>query len=63
MIKLNGTEKPYCETIDKLLSENHYETKKIAVLVNGEIVKKEHWPVFALKPGDEVDAVTFVGGG
>ncbi|HPX57082.1 MAG TPA: sulfur carrier protein ThiS [Syntrophales bacterium] len=63
MIKLNGTETPYRETIGELLSENHYEMKKIAVLVNGEIVKRENWPVFVLKPGDEVDVVTFVGGG
>jgi len=63
MIKLNGTETPYRETIGKLLSKNHYEMKKIAVLVNGEIVKRENWPVFVLKPGDEVDVVTFVGGG
>ncbi len=63
MIKLNGMEKPYRETIGELLSENQYEMKKLAVLVNGEIVKKENWPVFTLKPGDEVDVVTFVGGG
>jgi len=34
-----------------------------AVLVNGEIVKKELWENLLLKDGDYVEIVSFVGGG
>ncbi len=63
MIKLNGKEKPDCKNIDTLLGEHQYNRKRVAVLVNGEIVKRDDWADFDLKPGDEVDVVTFVGGG
>lgn len=63
MIKLNGKEKPGCKNIDALLNEHQYNHKRVAVLVNGEIVKRDNWADFDLKAGDEVDVVTFVGGG
>ena len=35
----------------------------LAVVVNGEIVKKEKWESFLPAEGDEVEIVSFVGGG
>jgi sulfur carrier protein len=63
MIKLNGRDRPDCRNIDVLLEDYHFDRKRVAVLVNGEIVKRDNWADFDLKPGDEVDVVTFVGGG
>ncbi|MFA7685161.1 MAG: sulfur carrier protein ThiS [Syntrophales bacterium] len=63
MIKLNGKERPDCLNIDALLEEYGYDRKRVAVLVNGEIVRKNNWANFDLDPGDEVDVVAFVGGG
>jgi len=63
MIKLNGKDRSDCRNIDVLMEENQFDRKRVAVLVNGEIVKRDNWTDFDLKPGDEVDVVTFVGGG
>ena len=63
MIKLNGKEKPCRETLGVLLTEHQYQVGRIAVLVNGEIIKKESWATHTLKPGDAIDVVSFVGGG
>jgi len=63
MIKLNGKDRSDCRNIDVLMEENQFDRKRVAVLVNGEIVKRDNWTDFDLKPGDEVDIVTFVGGG
>ena len=63
MIKLNGEEKPCRTTLGVLLTEHQYQTGRIAVLVNGEIIKKELWAAYLLKPGDAIDVVSFVGGG
>jgi sulfur carrier protein len=63
VIKLNGAEKPYRQTLGDILAEHQYAPGRIAVLVNGEIIKKELWAAFLLKPGDAIDVVSFVGGG
>ena len=63
MIKLNGEEKPCRETLGVLLVEHHYQAGRIAVLVNGEIIKKDLWASYTLKPDDAIDVVSFVGGG
>ena len=63
MIKLNGVEKQCRKTLGVLLAEHQYTAGKIAVLVNGEIIKKELWAAYLLKPGDSIDVVSFVGGG
>jgi sulfur carrier protein len=63
MIKLNGEEKPCRSTLAVLLTEHQYQAGSIAVLVNGEIIKKGLWATHALKPGDVIDVVSFVGGG
>jgi thiamine biosynthesis protein ThiS len=35
----------------------------VAVEVNAEVVKKADYPTRALRPGDAVEIVAFVGGG
>lgn len=65
MIKVNG--ETLCGrdgiTVAELLKERGYKTVFIAVEVNGAIVKKEDYAAYALKDGDKVEVVNFVGGG
>ncbi len=65
VIKVNGEtfEGKDGITVAELLSERGYKTVFIAVEVNGAIVKKEDYGSFALKDGDKVEVVNFVGGG
>ena len=53
--------------IDKALSvylkEAGYDTSRVAVEVNGEIVPKRSFGETAMKDGDSVEVVGFVGGG
>jgi len=63
MIKLNGQEKPFQGTLELLLTEHQYQLSRVAVLVNGEIIKREFWSTYILNHGDAIDVVTFVGGG
>jgi sulfur carrier protein len=63
MIKLNGVERPERDTLGVFMADNGYAEIKIAVLVNGEIVRREEWSAYRLSTGDEVDVVSFVGGG
>lgn len=63
MIKLNGEQTPCRATLGVLLAEHQYHAGRIAVLVNGEIIKKELWDTYTLNPGDAIDVVSFVGGG
>ena len=64
-IKLNGkwVEVEDKISIKKLLEEFKILDKVMAVAVNMEIVKKENWEEFRLKEEDEIEALTFVGGG
>ena len=64
-IKLNGewVEVEDRISIKKLLEEFKILDKVMAVAVNMEIVKKENWEEFRLKEKDEIEALTFVGGG
>ncbi len=50
-------------TIRELLDELKIQTGRVAVEVNLEIVKKTDYDGFALKDGDTIEIVNFVGGG
>jgi len=53
----------FCGNILELLLSLNLNPQTCAVLVNGEIVKKEMWENFLLKDGDYIEIVSFVGGG
>lgn len=63
MIKVNDIDMNFEGSIFELIKELSLNPEVCAVIVNGNIVKKEHWKDFYLKDDDYVDIVSFVGGG
>lgn len=64
MVKINGK---YFDvngkTLTEYLSETDYDVRRIAVECNGEIVPKTQYEKIVLADGDEIEVVSFVGGG
>ena len=64
-IQLNGaamTVRPGT-TITTLLGELHIDPKRIAVERNRAVIRRNDHAVTGLEEGDEIEIVTFVGGG
>ena len=64
MVRLNGQE---CEKTgisgSDYLEQENYNVKHIVVEYNLEIIPKERYAQTILKDGDEVEIVSFMGGG
>ena len=65
MIKINGEEKEFHKEIilEKLLENNNFDTSKIAVILNEDIVPKDEYKNKVVKDEDIIEVVSFVGGG
>ena len=64
MVKINGEELNVAgKTIAEYLATTNYESKRIAVERNGEIVFKSQYGETLLQDDDSVEIVSFVGGG
>lgn len=64
MVTVNGTPVESAgKTIMEYLESADYDTKRIAVERNGEIVPKSDYGSTVLADGDTVEVVSFVGGG
>ena len=64
MVKINGEEFNIAgKTVAQYLATTNYDTKRIAVERNGEIVPKTQYEDTVLCDGDSVEVVSFVGGG
>ena len=64
MVKINGEELNIAgKTITEYLASINYDPKRIAVERNGDIVPKAKYGETILKDGDNVEVVSFVGGG
>lgn len=64
MVKINGDEKNVVgKTIAEYLTESGYDTKRVAVELNGDILPKAQYDSTVLHDGDSVEVVSFVGGG
>ena len=65
MIKINGEsiDNISGKTVAEYLTENSYDTKRVAVELNGDILPKAHYEDTTLRDGDSVEIVSFVGGG
>jgi thiamine biosynthesis protein ThiS len=64
-IMLNG-EKVTCEegvSLENLLLQMQYDKRQVAAEVNGDIIPKAEYGEHIVKPGDEIEVVTFMGGG
>ena len=64
MVKINGKEfDADGKTIAQYLATTDYDSKRIAVERNGNIVFKSQYESVVLKDGDSIEIVSFVGGG
>ena len=63
-IKVNGQprEIPASTTISQLIEQHNLTPNKVAVELNRRLVRSDRYDT-ALSEGDEVEIVTFVGGG
>jgi len=63
-IRLNGEEySTGASNVTELLREMNIEPARVAVEINLNIIKKELYDSTAINEGDEVEVVSFVGGG
>ena len=64
MVKING-ENVICEqmSIAEYLKGSDYNIARIAVELNGEIIPKSQYNFTVIQDGDEIEIVSFVGGG
>ena len=64
MVKVNGEELDIAgKTLADYLATTDYDTKRIAVERNGDIVPKAQYDENILMSGDCIEVVSFVGGG
>jgi sulfur carrier protein len=64
-LKINGDEKEIANvsTLVDLVENLAMKSDRVAVELNREIVPRASWAATALKDGDELEIVHFVGGG
>ena len=64
MVKVNGEMLELAgKTVMEYLATTNYDPKRIAVERNGDIVLKSQYSTTVLADGDNVEIVSFVGGG
>lgn len=64
MVVINGENLQVAgDTLSEYLSKTEYDGKRIAVERNGEIVPRASYDEVVLQDGDNVEIVSFVGGG
>lgn len=64
MVKINGESLEIAgRTIAQYLETTSYDIRRIAIECNGEIVPKAAYETKILQDGDNVEVVSFVGGG
>ena len=64
MVKANGVELDIAgKTVSEYLESTNFDTKRIAVGLNGDIVFKSQYDETILRDGDSLEVVSFVGGG
>lgn len=63
-VRVNGDEREISdgETVRALVARYNLKPEKVAIELNRRLVRSEKYDT-ALKAGDEVEIVTFVGGG
>ena len=63
-IKVNGQDRdvPDGTTVTQLIEQHHLTPQKVAIELNRRLIRTEKYDTI-LNAGDEVEIVTFVGGG
>ena len=64
-VHVNGEEREVAEgvTLEQLLDTLKVERTRVAVEVNAEVVRRARHAEVKLQAGDQIEIVTFVGGG
>ena len=67
VLKINGTEKSFPETLPstlgELLEQMNVNAATVVAEIDGEIIKKEDFNKTPLHEGQSIELVRFVGGG
>lgn len=64
MVRINGEERDAAgKTMQQYLDEEGYNTARLAVELNGEILPKAEYSETILSDRDKIEIVSFVGGG
>jgi thiamine biosynthesis protein ThiS len=63
-LTINGEPQPStAETLSALVESLGMKPDRVAIELNREIVPRDQWPQTALREGDRLEIVHFVGGG
>ena len=64
IIKVNGQDRDIADgtTVAQLIAQHNLTPQKVAVELNRRLIRAEKYET-VLKTGDEIEIVTFVGGG
>ncbi|HKR95391.1 MAG TPA: sulfur carrier protein ThiS [Candidatus Angelobacter sp.] len=64
-LQINGEQRDFPDdlTVAGLVAQLGMKTDRVAVELNLEIVPRSNWETTALKSGDKLEVVHFVGGG
>ncbi len=63
-LTINGERQVFsAETLGALIEQLGMKADRVAIELNREIVPREQWPQTALRDGDRLEIVHFVGGG
>jgi sulfur carrier protein len=64
-LNVNGTPREFEDgmTLAAMIEAIAGSTRGSAVVVDGEVVPRGEWPVYALRPGQAVELITAVQGG
>ena len=64
MVKINGEEiNAASTTVAQYLTESGYDIKRVAIELNGDILPKTQYESTVMNDGDNIEVVSFVGGG
>jgi sulfur carrier protein len=69
ILHINGEPRTFAETgsgeltLASLIESLNMKSDRVAVELNRDIVPRDRWPKTALKDGDRLEIVHFVGGG
>lgn len=65
MVYINGEQKENLEgiTVEEMVVREGFQKNRIAIEINGVIVSKRSYQEITLHPDDEIEVVSFVGGG
>jgi thiamine biosynthesis protein ThiS len=64
-IKLNGETREVADesTVESLVASLELEPARVAIELNGNVLRRKDWTETTLHDGDRVEIVHFVGGG